>query len=362
MDTVHALLLRGGGTHEQKGYAMTRHYIAFWNLENLFAPEDFPDREPWLARKMAGDLRGWTEELFDLKLDRLASIIMQMNNGKGPDLLGVCEVENAWALGRLAALLDSMAAGRQYGVAHVDSSRDQRGIDTAFVYDTALYSVDPDALFSHFVMRRTGTRDITQATFRTLGGNELVALCNHWPSRSGGTHESRGYRMTAGETLSYWQQRIWEVKGADTPIIAFGDFNDDPFDESLTQHARATRERGDIERSRTAAGFYNLSWNYMRQSCLDRKGNAKLLHGTLYYGGDGNIFDQILVAKGLLDDGASLRVDENSARIEAFPEMVDHRVAFGPIRFGLPKGDPDKNIDTEGFSDHFPVSVVLLER
>lgn len=169
--------------------------------------------------------------------------------------------------------------------------------------------------------------------------------------------------MTAGETLSYWEERIWEVKqNNEIPIIAFGDFNDDPFDESLTIHARATRERGDVERATSAARFYNLAWNYLSQTCTDRKGNPKLLNGSLYFGGDGNVFDQILVSKGLLIDSSPITVDESTARIEAFPEMVDHRVSWGPIRFGLPKGNVAQNVDTGGFSDHFPVSVVLDEK
>jgi hypothetical protein len=56
-----------------------------------------------------------------------------------------------------------------------------------------------------------------------------------------------------------------------------------------------------------------------------------------------------------------IRVRESTARIELFHEMVDHRVGDGPIRFGLPKGNAAQNINTGGFSDHFPVSIVLEE-
>ena len=63
------------------------------------------------------------------------------------------------------------------------------------------------------------------------------------------------------------------------PIIAMGDFNDDPFDESLQINARATRERGDAERALTAARFYNLGWRYMEQQAQDHNGNQKVLHG-----------------------------------------------------------------------------------
>jgi hypothetical protein len=167
--------------------------------------------------------------------------------------------------------------------------------------------------------------------------------------------------MTAGETLSYWHQRIWEERGNDIPIIAMGDFNDDPFDESLQIHARATRERGDVERAQTAVRFYNLAWRYLEQQGQDHKGDPKIINGTLYYDGNGNLFDQILASKGLLIEASPIRVLEDTARIELFPEMVDHKVAFGPIRFGLPKGNAAKNVNPDGFSDHFPVSIILQE-
>jgi predicted extracellular nuclease len=341
---------------------MPSHHIAFWNLENLFAPEGFAHREPWIAKRLASDLKGWTQALFDKKIDQLVSIIRQMNGAQGPDILGVCEVENAFVLQQLTARLNGQISNRNYAVVHVDSTQDRRGIDTAFVFDGSKYTFDPNVIFSHFVMRRTGTRDITQVTFTTQAGNDLIALCNHWPSRSGGTYESRGYRMTAGETLSYWHQRIWEERGSDIPIIAMGDFNDEPFDESVQIHARATRERGDVERAQTAVRFYNLAWRYLEQLGQDQNGHEKLLHGTLYYDGDGNVFDQLLVSKGLLIQNSPITVMENTAKIEAFPEMVDHRVRYGPIRFGLSKGDAAKNVNTSGFSDHFPVSVILEEQ
>ncbi len=341
---------------------MSDHFVAFWNLENLFAPEDFAQREPWIARQMASDLKGWTQALFDTKVDQLASIIRQMNSGQGPDVLGVCEVENAFVLQQLTAKLNTQITGRDYAVAHVDSTLDFRGIDTAFVFDRSRYHVDPSSLFSHFVMRRTGTRDITQVTLTTAGGNELVVICNHWPSRSGGAYESRGYRMTAGETLSYWHQRIWEERGNTMPIVAMGDFNDDPFDESILIHARATRERGDVARSQRAARFYNLAWHYLTQQGQDHRGDPKSLHGTLYHKGNGHVFDQLFVSKGLLMPSSPMTVKANTARIEAFPEMVDHRVSYGPIRFGLPKGRAADNVNASGFSDHFPVSVVIQEQ
>jgi hypothetical protein len=39
-------------------------------------------------------LKGWTAAVLDKKLQQLAAIIQQFNQGRGPDILGVCEVEN----------------------------------------------------------------------------------------------------------------------------------------------------------------------------------------------------------------------------------------------------------------------------
>lgn len=340
---------------------MPDHFLAFWNVENLFGPEDHTHRIPWVADAMARDLAGWSADLYARKVAQLARIVTQMNAGLGPDILGVCEVEDAHVLADLAAAVNAAVPGRSYRVVHAQSERDSRGIDTAFLYDGALYSADPRLVFNHFVLRRTGTRDILQASFRTKAGNELILLCNHWPARTaGGPHLTAGFRATAGETLGYWHERIREIVGVRAAVLAFGDFNDDPWDASLTYNANATRERGDVERA-LSARLHNLAWEFLRFTATDHRGNARVLDGTLYFGGDGNVFDQILVSRPLLDGRGPFDLVAGSARVEAMPEMVSHRVSEGPIRFGLPRGDVARFVNPDGFSDHFPVSVMLRE-
>ncbi len=338
------------------------YLVAFWNLENFFAPEGYTGREPWLAKALQRELSGWSEALFRRKLSQLVAIIRQMKGGNGPDILGVCEVENAFVLQALADALNLALPERRYEPLHVDSASDQRGIDTAFLFDANQVSARRDELFSHWVMRRTGTRDITQVTFVTAAGQELVALANHWPSRSSaagdGPEYSAGFRATAGETLAYWHDRIREKKGDNVAVIALGDFNDDPFDRSIAIHAQGLRDKGDVQRARSAK-FYNLAWEYLMQTVTDRNGKQRPLNGTLYFAGDAAMFDQILVSPGLLTGRSGLRVVDGSARIEAYPAAVSHRVGEGPIRFGLPAGDAGKNVNPDGYSDHFPVSVLV---
>jgi len=287
-----------------------------------------------------------------------------MNDGQGPDILGVCEVEDLKVLTDLANTVNASLPNRDYQPVFASEDLSFRGIDTAFLFEAGQFSVNPDLIFNHFVMRRTGTRDILQATFKAIhSGAELVVMANHWPSRSGGAAASAGFRATAGETLSYWHKRIREEAPLRdrTPVLAIGDFNDDPWDGSLTFNANATRERGDVERAESER-FYNFAWEFLSFTSDDHRGDPRQLDGTLYYQNDGNVFDQILANRPLLDRGESaFKVVGGSARVFALPAMVSHKVGSGPIRFGLPKGDVAKNIDETGFSDHFPVEITLTE-
>lgn len=343
---------------------MQEYLVAFWNVENLFGPENHQHRLSWVADDLGNSLNGWDDNLYQLKLAQLSSIIKQMNNNGGPDILGVCEVEDHHVLEDLVATISQLLPNRNYGVIHATSDMSFRGIDTAFIYDKNLFFVDDNLVFNHFVMRRTGTRDILQATFKSnTSGKELVVMVNHWPSRLGGAELSEGFRATAGETLAYWHKRIREEAPAKdrTPILAIGDMNDDPWDKSITINANATRERGDVERAKSER-FYNLSWEYLLTQTKDKDGNDRLLEGTLYYKNNGNVFDQILANRPLLDSGDSgFKIVDGSAKVIAFQEMVSTKKGEGPIRFGLPKGNVDKNITQDGFSDHFPICITVTE-
>ena len=91
-------------------------YVAWWNLENFFDEENSPRRTEKLQRAIGGDLAGWTPARRDRKASKLESVIAQMNNGAGPDLLGVCEVENRFVLDHFVAVLNTPLPGRNYQV------------------------------------------------------------------------------------------------------------------------------------------------------------------------------------------------------------------------------------------------------
>lgn len=313
-----------------------RHFIAFWNLENLFDTED-ATRSEGLTKRIAKDLTGWSRTVLDRKIANLAAAIRAMDDGAGPGILGVCEVESRAVLTRLAA-----AIGRgRYGVVHAEGP-DARGIDTAFLYDKRRYTAEEDQVFTHFVMRRTYTRDILQASFRTASGRRLVVFANHWPSRSGGRLESEPYRMTAGETLAHWHNRVHEALGEDVAVLALGDFNDEPFDRSLVDYALAGNARQRVTRAREVRRFLNLM--------APLSGAAE---GTYVFDGQPNMLDQILAGKTVLTGSSGLALD-GPATILRPPGVTG---APRPFRRPALKGGED----AEGFSDHHAVGVVLRE-
>ncbi len=230
------------------------YYVARWNLDDLFDEENSPRRTEKLQRTLGNDIVGWTPARRDKKLSQLSSVIAQMNGGAGPDLLGVCEVENRFVLDLLIDSITARLPVRNYELVHADTS-DARGIDVAFVYDPGILAVPAGEVFFFVVMRRNATRELVQVNIQTHKNRTFTVFGNHWPSRSGGRYESAGYRDIAGETLSYYHQRALEVHGATTAVLAMGDFNDEPFDTSLVIHALSTRQRQTCRRCRQPAAL-----------------------------------------------------------------------------------------------------------
>ncbi len=314
------------------------HFIAFWNVENLFDHKDAP-RSDKLKRVLGRELAGWSVARRDRKIAQLASIIRQLNRGEGPDILGVCEVENARVLQLLMKALQPL--NRNYGLAHHDTS-DGRGIDVAFIYDQNRYTAREQ--FAHFIQKRRATRDLLQVNFESAAGNKLILIGNHWPARMPGTYQSAPYRMMAGETLAYFHERIRAIHGRDTAILALGDFNDDPFSRSLTEYALSERQRMKVTRAR-GARWLSAMWAFT-------SGNE----GTFFYNNRAFLFDQFLLSRGLLTGKSGFSLVPGSVRIERFPEMVVGQYKK-PRRFGR-----GRKTDRDGFSDHFPVSLCLKEK
>jgi predicted extracellular nuclease len=321
---------------------MANYYVTWWNLENLFDSENAL-RTDKLRRALKKELEGWSDEILEKKIKQLVKMLRTINGLNGPDILGVCEVENENVLKKFRDSLQQ-TLDRGYKIIHADT-QDERGIDVAFLYDKDKFAVDPQKVFFHVIVKRYATRDIVQANFRSkISNTEFVLVGNHWPSRSGGQLESEPYRMMAGETLAYFNQRIQDVHSQAIPILVMGDFNDEPFNRSITEYAKSTLSADRVLNARSVPWLYNLMWEAIGSRA-----------GTFYYSDAYNVLDQFMVSRGMLIDNAKLKVQQGSIRIEVFPEMSKNGI---PRKFGRPA----EALDQEGYSDHFPISLVLVDR
>lgn len=305
--------------------------IASWNLENLFDTADDPkvegdeDYTPESPKK-------WTKERLDIKLTNLASIISKMNDGKGPDVLGVCEIENHKVLELLVEKLQPL--GRKYEIVHKDSPS-ERGIDTAIIFDSTVFSL-ADSKFHHVDAGKT--RDIVEAKLHRKD-NDLYVFMDHWPSRH---HESPS-RNKAGDTA---RQRIDEILAADpkADIIMLGDFNDESSDESMRDHLR------------TVTSAENLPAGTMFDTTAPIKAAGK---GTFVYNNKWDLLDHILVSPGLLDSAGYHWKDGSSQRLE-YPELF-YQPKY-PDALNRPNTSYTKNVfHKEGYSDHLPLNCVITQ-
>ena len=200
--------------------------ICFWNVENFFAPGEFPDH-------------AWSKARFYTKCNAVAKTLLLASDELGalPDVVGFAEVGDATVL---KALLGATPLRKlDYSFVHYDSP-DRRGIDCALLYRRSrfrLLSSKPCHLFDSTgaVMH---TRDILLVVLETrggvsLGGNgaeadsdrspdTLAVLVNHHPSKVGSGSGDR--RRIAMDRLRYLADSL-QAAGV-SRIIAVGDFND----------------------------------------------------------------------------------------------------------------------------------------
>jgi endonuclease/exonuclease/phosphatase family metal-dependent hydrolase len=313
-----AVVLPGCNVGTETGPQAEGYLLCFWNVENLF--DDVDD-----GRHSAGDrdYDSWFAhhpEILELKLSHLSEALVKLNNGRGPDILAVAEVESP----RAAELL------RQ--------ALNKRLTDEALHYKDVLMKdksagrhISP-AIITRLPVVRNKTRQHGKR-LRILEGHivvnahELVVIASHWTK-----YGDQIYGVFKGMYL----------RNPKVDFLVCGDFNDNPDDDSVTQHLRALGDREAVLHSAGDPRLFNL---------FAGKDPAAGF-GTHYDRGRWYLFDQIAVSAGLLDD-SGWNCDPASTQI--VNTLVRPRDRKGrPWRFGN-----QRDLHERGYSDHFPVTVRL---
>lgn len=338
---LFAGLLLSAAVFAQKGEFKVAA-IGFYNLENLFDTLDSPTTND--ADFLPGGRLLWNSEKYQAKQNNMAKVISQLATEKTPDgvaLLGVCEIENRQVLEDLVA--HPLLKSRNYQIVHFDSP-DERGIDVGLLYQPKYFTVTHAQSIPVMLYEKDSARDFTRDVLYVSGrfdGEPLHVLVNHWPSRSGGESASAWRRAEAARMC---RQVVDSLTALDpnAKIMVMGDLNDDPNNKSLTQVLRAVRSTEKMK----AGEMYNPMYDFFMNG-----------EGTLAYRDAWNLFDQIVVSRGLVWKKAG---GWQFLKPVVFrqPWLFQEEGAFRGYPLRTFVGD----IFLNGYSDHLPVYVYLVKK
>lgn len=301
--------------------------IAFYNVENFFDTIDDPEKKD--EEYTPNGEKQWTLEKYNKKKENLAKVLSSM--AKGADIIGLSEIENLFVVQDLIKHPKMKHLG--YQIIHKESP-DIRGIDCALLYKPRKFKVVD---FNTIAFGEEGytTRDILHVR-GIYFGDTLDVFVNHWPSRFGG----QGKRRCRSAQLVRDKVNKLTKQNPNAKIVIMGDLNDDPINKSVKKVLAAT------DNSKLKNGqLFNPAGKLYKQGI-----------GTLSFDGAWNLFDQIIISRGLMQ-GAGIRYQKKSFSIYA-PDWM--RVSKGNYR-GVPKRTFVRGVFKNGYSDHFP-TYILIEK
>lgn len=291
------LLLSVAGSAQQP-----RLKVAFYNVENLYDTINDPSADD--GEYTPEGKNRWTSAKYKGKIDRLATVIAQLN----ADIVGLAEVENGAVVADLAA--SPRLADKHYAFTHHDS-RDRRGIDVAMLYNTHTIN-----LIDWEPVDIKTSRNALKTTVAVTGDTiEIYVL--HLPSRIFADNEPR--RIEAAKILRR------EVERSTHKAIVMGDFNDNPDDRSLLTFTNMVN---------------TMQIPYSRGL------------GSIAYRDRWSMFDNILVSSRMVGSRGGWHLDGEAGYIFHRDFIVHKQGKF--------KGYPLRT-SYKGYSDHLPVFIFLAK-
>lgn len=316
--------------------------IGFYNLENLF--DTVNDTTINDDEFLPNGSKHYTEETFRDKLSNLSTVISQLGIEESPDgvaMLGVSEVENRFVLEQL--VIQPKIKSRNYQIIHYDSP-DYRGIDVALLYNPKYFKELKSENLNVPLKNPDGTDYTTRDILWVYGlfkGEPMHFFVCHWPSRRGGEEASAPGRKLAA---SIARAKIDSIKTAypGAKIMLMGDLNDDPLSPSVVENLKSEGDTTNLAPDH----MYNPWVQYYKKGI-----------GTLAWNDAWNLFDQIIISQSYLNQ---------SQEGYFFQKAVIFNRPYLVQKSGRYKGYPLRTYDFDnymrGYSDHFPVYVVMLKK
>lgn len=295
-------------------------YLVFYNVENLF-----PAVEEGFGMK--SELFSWSKKRYEDKIHKISRVIhwIAEEKQKFPLLIGLAEVADDKVLEDLISKIDQP----NYQFVHFDSL-DERGIDTALIYDDSriklLNSQSISFVFDAENMESENydtTRDVLECEFQKQGLHLFVYVL-HLPSkREKNINEDKRIFI-----LKHISNRVLELKQMhpQAEFILMGDFNTNPDEQSLLDFVENTQ-----------FPWVNPFYAKFKQE-----------HYTSYFHKKGMLFDQVMFSTDLNEKWLDAEIF-NPQNLRVKSKKINHlpfRTYVGTRYQG-------------GYSDHFPVLISL---
>ena len=328
------------------------YVIGFYNLENLFDIYDDPVKND--SEFLPEGKNKWTQAKYEKKLHNMAKVIRSMadNNKRWHTILGISEIENRLVIEDLVSQPE--IADANYQIVHYDSP-DRRGVDVALLYKPDQFTyLDSEAIpfdfnsdidFSDTDTSYFKTRDILMV-HGLIAGEHFAFYVAHLPSRIGG--KGGNLRGRGGEII-YNHAMMMEEKYPGIKIVAMGDMNDNPTDDSMAKYLHGQERLENV----TPGEFFSPYVSMLKAG-----------YGSLCYQGVWSIYDLELVNYNLA------HAPDGGLKIQ--PVTKNHGKEYYGVVFKRPwmttqkgqyKGYPFRTFSNGafvgGYSDHYPTYIVI---
>ena len=315
--------------------------IATYNVENLF---DLARDGTEYVEFVPGTARGWNDETFRLKIDRVARVIRDV----GADVVALQEIETKRALLSLRDRLRDL--DRDYPHLAIADSK-------ATSVKCAVLSRFPIVRKKEIPIAGDTSRNILKVTL-AIDGRPLILFNNHWKSKSNEGFESR--RMAYALAL---KKEIDKLKEGTDYVLA-GDFNanyneyhtflndpdlNDTSGRTGINHVLATLAGSRLvdEAILTGQPAERLHYNLWLEIDEERRWSQ-------VYAKNRNSPDALILPAELYDERGISYVDNSFDRFDPCYLFLGAE----PYRWRMDYGAKDKHRG-EGYSDHLPLYALF---
>lgn len=267
----------------------------------------------------------WTPEMLDLKMKRLADVVLSAP-GNGPDILMVQEVENLRVLSEWNQKY-LQAAG--YQTVALIEGQDERGIDVGILSKFPLAGKPKlhQIKFSPDSKEKDGkppkTRGILEVPLKLPNGETLYAMSFHFPSQGSPVELRKDAIATLNNLIKKRSKKHLVIAAGDSNIPAKEDAYHGLFKTTANQYWKISHFIG-----------------------------CKTCEGTYNYRGEWSFLDVMLFSPNLTDGKASYQVALESM-------MVPKASRYQLRQDGTPNRFNDRG---SGVADHLPLYVELVPR